>query len=283
LLTYDDHEVQNNWAGFHRGVTMEDWSLSFVDRRANSFRAYYEHLPLSGVSEPEGADMHIYRNLEWGDLLTLWILDIRQYRDDQVCSEGKLTAACAELDDPRRTMLGPDQERWLLRGLSEASAQWNVVGQQMMMAAFDFDPGVGRAQLTDGWDGYPAARSRILAHVGDANVENFVVLSGDLHSHWVNDLRTDFTDPTSPVVGTEIVGSSMSSPFLDGWRFQESLVFNPHVRFFRDQRGYVVVDVTAERMLLDMRVVDADRPSAPTVSAAHFEIASGVPGARHVG
>ena len=119
-------------------------------------------------------------------------------------------------------MTGVVQEDWLLDGLRRSKSRWNVIAQQVMMAAVDFGPGVAgfdprlaglQVRNVDAWDGYVAARNRLLGCVLDEEIANFVVLSGDMHSSWVADLKPDFADPASPTVGTEFVGTSITSNF----------------------------------------------------------------------
>jgi alkaline phosphatase D len=108
-----------------------------------AYRAYWEHLPLR--RPPRGATMPLYRRLRFGDLVEVNLLDTRQYRDDQPCGEdgsgGGRVVTCPERVDPRRTILGDHQRRWLLRGLDRSRADWNVLTQQVVLAWLDLHPG----------------------------------------------------------------------------------------------------------------------------------------------
>jgi alkaline phosphatase D len=211
VTAWDDHEVENDHAGRHP-VEGGDPD-AFLRRRAAAYRAYREHLPLR--RPPRGASMPLYRRLRFGDLVDVNMLDTRQYRDDQPCDAGGKggggVVTCPERVDPRRTILGDRQRRWLLRGLDRSAARWNVLAQQVVMAELDLHPGPGRSWWSDAWDGYAADRQRILRALWERQPANPIVLTGDIHSFFVNDLRLSNHDPGSPTVATEFVGTSISS------------------------------------------------------------------------
>ena len=207
VAVFDDHEVENNWAG---GASQPDGEPSDDRRRslalrAAAFQAYYEHLPLRRPARPAGPDMLAYRRLRFGTLADLHVLDTRQYRTNQADDRFIAPRNRAALD-PARTMTGPVQERWLLDGLDRSPARWNVVAQQIMMAQYDYDLGPGVSINHDQWDGYAAARERLLSFIAQRRPSNPVVLSGDWHSSFVNDLKADFDDPQSETLATEFVG-----------------------------------------------------------------------------
>ena len=276
VTTWDDHEVQNNYAAAIPGNAGD--GRPFLERRANAYRAYYEHLPLRPAQRPSGPDLLLYRRLTVGRLLELSVLDTRQYRGDQPCGDD-IKPACDTLDDPARTMTGPVQERWLIDGLHQSQARWNVVAQQTIMAPFDYDLGPGRTYNMDQWDGYPAARQRLLDSF--TGVTNPVVLSGDWHSHWVNDLHADARNPASAVIGTEFTGTSISSGI--GWdsAVRQGLAANPHVKLYNGTyRGYLLCEVTPDSWRTDLRIVTDPRvATAPAYTLAAFGVADGTPGA----
>ena len=285
VLTFDDHDVDNDWASsFSQGypdVSEEE----FLELRAAAFQAYYEHLPLRHTSIPRGPDMQVFRRLDWGDLAQLHVLDTRQYRSNQVGSG----FPCGPRDplslDPTRTMTGDEQERWLLDGLAASGARWNVIAQQTMMAKYDYDTGEGECVNHDQWDGYVPSRQRILEGIASRRPSNPVVLSGDWHSSWVNDLKLDFDDPDSPAVATEFVGTSISSGC--GWRDDVAfaLAVNPHVKFFDgDLRGYLRCSITPGQWRSDFRVVPSPTdPVSPASTLTSWMVIDGRPGARQVG
>jgi alkaline phosphatase D len=287
IVTWDDHEVQNDYAN-ERGQYLDAPDV-FLERRAAAYRAYYEHMPLPGSMRPRGQEMRIYTRAGYGSLAALHVLDDRQYRSHQVCPrEGRgggnivPAEACPGLQDPSRTLLGAAQERWLDEGLAASRARWNVVVQQTLMSQLDRKPGEGQSFWTDGWAGYPKARERLLSTIAGRGVANPIVIGGDVHMNVAADLKANFADPTSPVVATEFVGTSITSqgPTVkqtEIWRAE-----NPHVRFADGMhRGYTTIELTASRCIARMRVLGnlAD-PATGVRTLAAWTVEDGKPGAQ---
>jgi len=287
LVTWDDHEVQNDYA--------DQWSeyfdepAQFLLRRAAAYQAFYEHMPVRPVlSRPNGPLMRVYDRFAFGDLLDVSMIDGRQYRSREACygppdkggGHVESDAACPERRAPGRTMMGFDQEAWLYSRLAHSKAQWNVIAQDVLMAQFRERQNGVEGFWTDDWDGYPANRTRLLKHISDSRVANPVVVGGDIHSFLANDLRVDFDDPASPVVATEFVGTSISSYGPPYDLLAQTLPENPHVHFFESRRrGYVIVDLERARMQVRMRVVsDAHDPNADIATLKTFAVESGRPG-----
>jgi alkaline phosphatase D len=179
-------------------------------------------------------------------------------------------------------MLGDVQEKWLERSLDRSRGRWNVIAQQTLMAQLDRKPGPGQQFWTDGWDGYPAARRRLLDYLGTRKPTNPVVIGGDVHMFWVTDLKPDFDDASSPVVATEIVGTSITSQ--NGLRQDQVDALqadNPHVRFGNPlKRGYVRMEATPERLRMDLRAMrSVTQPRAECETLATFVVEDGRPGA----
>ncbi|HEY7052200.1 MAG TPA: alkaline phosphatase D family protein, partial [Mycobacterium sp.] len=172
VVVFDDHEIQNNWAG----EVPSRPDPHFLARRAAGLQAYYENMPLRRASVPRGIDMQLYRRLHWGDLATFHMLDTRQYRDDQPCGGSKRRSDCAERLDPARSLLGGEQERWLLNGFQQSRARWDFLGQQIFFSQLDLTPGAERGFNTDGWDGYVGNRDRVVSGWVNSPVRNRVVL-----------------------------------------------------------------------------------------------------------
>jgi alkaline phosphatase D len=218
------------------------------------------------------------------------VLDGRQYRSREACygppSKGgghaETVDSCPELLDVRRSMLGETQEAWLFDGLAKSQARWNVIAQNVLMAQLHEHRADGSVGIwTEAWDGYPAARTRLLNHIHQSEVANPVVIGGDNHAFWSNDLKLDFDDLKSPVVASEFVGSSITShgpPFdlISKW-----LPDNPHLRFFESRRrGYVTVDLTRKRMTARMCAISDPLDPAATVSTLKtFVVEDGCRGA----
>jgi alkaline phosphatase D len=283
LVTWDDHEVANDYADDRSQVVHpREW---FLARRAAAYQAYYEHMPLRRQMVPFGPHLRLYHQVTFGSLARFHLLDDRQFRSHQPCTGpgrgGSAVGNCAERRDARLTMLGDVQERWLEASLDRSRARWNVLAQQTVMAQIDRKPGEGQAFWTDGWDGYPTARRRLLDYLGTRKPANPVVIGGDVHSFWVNDLKPDFDDAGSPVVATEIVGTSITSQFgrqdvLDAQRAD-----NPHVKFADGtRRGYVRVELTPGRLQADLRAMrGVSQPREAADTLATFVVDDGKPGA----
>ncbi|WP_127499126.1 alkaline phosphatase D family protein [Actinoplanes solisilvae] len=279
-VIFDDHEVANNWAG----ATPEKPDPHFASRRAAAFLAYYENMPLRRSSIPNDAGARLHRRLRWGRLATFHLLDTRQFRADQACGDGY--KECPAASDETRSIVGAEQEAWLLDGLRASTARWDVLGQQVFFAQRDKDAGPGTVTSMDAWDGYVASRTRITRGWVDAKVRNPVVLTGDVHAHWANELKLDYTDPTSPTVGAELVCSSITSNG-DGADVPASAhpwaAWNPHLKFYNGQRGYVRTRITEASMAADFRVVPfVTMPGAPVHTRASFVVEDRRPGLHKV-
>lgn len=280
VVAFDDHEVDNNWAGAVDGAT-DERGTGFYERRVAALQAYYEFLPLRRSSLPQGPNLHLYRRLTYGDLIEFNMFDTRQYRDDQV-GNGGVKPPSPEQADQQRTILGTDQEQWLYDGLTHSRALWNVLAQQVFFAQRDFLAGPDQEFSMDAWDGYLASRDHVLDFVAEHKIANPVVLSGDVHKNYANNLLSDFNDPDSSIVGTEFVGTSMTS-FGDGSDMPDvgptQLSENPHIKFINDQRGYLRCHVTRDTFQADYRVVPyVTRPDAPISTRASFVTEQGHPG-----
>jgi alkaline phosphatase D len=288
LMTWDDHEVQNDYAG----AWSQDFERpeAFLARRAAAYRAFYEHMPLSPTrSHPDGVAMRVYDQFAFGDLASIMMLDGRQYRSQEACYRppnggGHVVTAesCPDLLDPTRSMLGGDQEVWLYDRLAHSQARWNLIGQNVVMAAFlDGRPPEQSHHWTDAWDGYPANRSRLIDHIASSGVANPVVLTGDNHAFWANDLKRDFNDPRSPTIATEFVGTSITSFGPPYEQFMSKLSDNPHVHFFESRkRGYVSVDLSPQQMTTRFQALsDGADPEATIGTLKTFVVEAGHKGA----
>ena len=175
-------------------------------------------------------------------------------------------------------MLGRAQERWLEQSLGESRAAWNLVAQTTPMAQFDTKPGPGRRAWTDGWDGYPAARQRLLEKLGRSS--NPVVLGGDVHSFNVNQLKMDFDDPASPVIASEFVATSITSQSWSQERLNRYLPDNPHMLLADSRyRGYARVELSPKRLHTDLRAMESvQRRDAACSTLATFVVEDGRPG-----
>jgi len=295
LVTWDDHEVQNDYAGVSPGYSGPP-VVDFAARRAAAYQAFYEHMPLRAsvltramTGLAGGAEMRIYQRLSYGRLASLYMLDARQYKDAQVCTrDGRAgssllnPASCAPWKDSARSMLGAQQESWLdaeWSGTVAKATSWNLVGQQSLFGQRDFRPGPGQVLWNDGWDGYAAARTRFTDSLRKHAVANPVLLGGDVHENWVGHIKADYADPASAAVGTEFCGTSITSRSTDKAKTPEVLAENPHFVFAEsERRGYGVVEVTPGVLTATLRVVDdVTRADSGVQTLAKFAVQAGRP------
>ncbi|MBL7256947.1 alkaline phosphatase D family protein [Paractinoplanes lichenicola] len=277
IVTFDDHEVDNNWADEIPQDPDLQTPSSFRARRIAAFQAYYEHMPLRRSSLPRGLDMQLYRRFRFGSLASVHVLDTRQYRSDQ-------PATLADAQSPSLTMTGAQQEKWLVDGLRRSGSNWNLLANQVMWAQNDRTAGPTQTFDFDNWDGYRVQRKRLLEYFGSGRVDNPVVLTGDRHCTWISDLRPDFDDVSTPIVGAELTGTSITSGGNANTAsfhatYDPIMAESPHWRYIDNQRGYVVCDVTRSEMVSRLRLVDTVwAPTATVRTAATFVVESGRPG-----
>ena len=279
VMSYDDHEVDNDWAG----DTTEDNTPPelFRLRRAAAFQAWYEHLPVRRTQMPRGFDALTYRRFTVGRLLTVNVLDTRLFRSPQACPQKpRITANCREALDPNRTMLGQSQEQWVYQGFNRTNTKWSLLAQQVPIMQINYDPDtkVFSPDL-DKWDGAPAARDRLCAAIEGSNLKNLVVVSGDVHQNWAGALKRNYNDPSSEILGIEFITTSISAAG-DGFDINENfagiLRQNDHTKFFNAQRGFTRHTVTPDLWQADFRVIGkVSSRSAPIATRKSFVVESG--------
>ena len=198
VVIWDDHEVQNNYAGGAPGGGLAPEELWSSRRRAAGYKAWYEAMPTFA-----GRNDRIYRTLKFGKTLDLLLLDQRQYRDDQPCGD-ETVPACADLAQPR-DFLGRTQMDWLKRELRGSKAAWKVIGNQVMAmpAKVTGDSFVG----FDSWQGYPGEREELLTHIDEQRIRDVVFVTGDIHTFVAGDVQRESGKP----VALEFVGGSVTS------------------------------------------------------------------------
>ena len=285
LAIWDDHEVEDNYAREKPGEATppETRRSDFLARRAAGYRAFFEHLPMTRVpAEPD----RIYGNVPMGANAEVFLLDQRQYRDDQSCGD-QFFVPCPESEAPGRTFLGQAQKEWLKASLAASRSTWKLVANQAMAMALDGPP---RNEINkDQWDGYAAEREELLRHVADRGVKDVAFVTGDIHSFHAGVVtpsgRTGSPqDP--PPAATEFVTGSMTSKFIfpdqvadpAGLLSESSLLANnPHIRFVNVRRkGYGVVEARPEELLVSFRAVaTVEQPTSPVEDLAKFRVARG--------
>jgi alkaline phosphatase D len=286
ILTWDDHEVQDNYVGDSDKFQRDP--AAFLKRRAAAYQAYYEHMPLRPAAKPKGAAMRLYRTVDWGALAQFQVIDDRQYRDLPPCqptdliANGKATVGlvrdCPERHLASRSLLGQAQEQWLLDRLGDTQARWNLLAQQTLMKSqlripFEHQEQGPSVYNSDAWDGYTAARDRVVRRWRDARTPNPVVLSGDIHSF----VAGDHFDPDDPkrIVASEFVGGSVSSGARDT-TLKQNAANNPGFHFAENQiRGYGRMDLTRERCDVAFRgLADVRDPKSAVTDIARFTVES---------
>jgi len=234
---WDDHESANDafkdGAENHDSLTEGSWQV----RKSNAVRAWHEWLP---VRTPDVSDsLTIYRSMEWGDLANLYMMDTRlKDRVEQVSN------ISSSLSDTNRTLIGPVQMNWLINEMSNASNKWNILCQQVMMAPVTV---FSLALNTDQWDGYPAERDRLYSAFTSNNLNKIVVLTGDIHTSWGNDLPGSGYDASTGAnsFGVEFVTTSVTSPGFPVPVGASLLqILNPHCKYVDlTEHGYLILDV----------------------------------------
>jgi alkaline phosphatase D len=280
IVTWDDHEVSNDYAGESAGTSGGDDPVRFLFRRAAAYRAFYEHMPLRRSAVRTAPEVRLYRRFDFGRLARFNVLDTRQYRTDQPAGL-RLQPAGSALQDPAGTILGPAQLAWLFEGLDRSLAQWNVLAQQVLMAPVDRVPGPEVVVDVDKWAGYEFERRRLLRHFRDRGTVNPIVLTGDKHSNWANELLIDFDGPGDTPAAVEFLGTSITSggDGMDQPDYAATLLAeNRFVKYHNHERGYVRCEITPQSWRSDFRTVPyVTRRGAPLQTRASFVVEAGDP------
>jgi alkaline phosphatase D len=279
VVTWDDHEVDNNYAN-EVGENVYESAEQMRQRRAAAYQAWWEHQPVRVPRAASWADLSIRRSISWGALARFWVMDTRQYRSDQPCGDGNQKIPCGTWNDPASTVLGDAQERWLVDGLGASRARWQVLAQQIMFAPQRTQPVPGDTIYMDPWSGYPQARDRLLHAIAERAAGRTVVLTGDIHSSYVQDVHRGFDRPDRPVIATEFVGPSISSEGDGGDRSDYFTVADEanrrEVRWHQHRRGYVSCTVTPTEWRADYQVVEyVSKPDAPKITASSWRCEHG--------
>lgn len=270
ICVWDDHEITND--AYRDGAenhNPEQGEGEWTVRRRHAVRAYNEYMPIRSRTD---LDDKVYRQFRAGDLADLILLDTRLHgRDKQAAfktGQADLPVTDPIVSDPQRTLLGFDQEQWLERQLLDSKrhgTRWRIFGQQVMLAQLSAT--MGQTIINpDQWDGYAPARQRLFRNFVDNDIANNVVLTGDIHSSWCNDLCQNPWDTSSynpasgaGVLGVEFVTPAVSSPgpYSDSATaavIAAQLRFvSPHMKYIElSQRGYGVLHLTKQRALCEI-------------------------------
>lgn len=289
IVTWDDHEVQNDYAALHAGYPGEDTEASFAERRRAAYQAFYENMPVrytdfAQLLKHQGHQVQVFGSVQFGQLATLYTLDNRQYRHRQACTPGDRPGSgrinpevCASLTQENRTLLGERQEEWLKHQFQRSQSIWNVIGQQSLLGPRDAGT-TPNFISNDGWDGYPVARQRLLDAMRTTRLQNPVVLGGDLHQNWVGHILSNYVQPESPPIGVEFCGTSITSRSgATPAALAKILHHSPYFVFANaEYRGYGVVDVSPHHMTTTLRAVKNVRdPNSEVMTLARFSVEAG--------
>ena len=277
---WDDHEVEDNYARDKPGEATHEVRVPFLERRANGYRAFFEHMPhLRAADERD----RIYGRVPLGANAEVFLLDQRQYRDDQPCGD-ELFVPCTESEAPGRTYLGSAQKAWLKAALADSRAAWKIVGNQAMAMSLD---GPARNEINkDQWDGYAAERAELMSFIADRGIRDVSFITGDIHTFFAGHVTTTGRQglPTDgPALATEFVGGSMTSEGVADMAAREGatrdqialltdaaiLANNPHIAFSNTSlRGYAVLEAARD----ELRVVFRAARSTQTERSDVFDL-----------
>ncbi|SDP32329.1 alkaline phosphatase D [Klenkia soli] len=287
ITIFDDHEVTNDayatGAENHEAQDDPDTSYTgpgepagvraegdFLARRAVAYQAYLEWMPIRepGWQPAPHRGTQFFRRFSFGDLADLSIVETRQNRSQQVPTTvgGQVNPALA---DPGRHLPEPEQLRWLTDGITRSRKPWHLVGNQTVLTRLFAVPRVGvlggQVYNADQWDGYQADQATLIAAMGRGGTDP-VVLTGDIHSSWANDLPPAF-DVARYTAAPSSVGVEFVCPSVTSNGFKESLgnsaaaavaattafqAANPWIRYLEGiGHGFAVLDVTPDRVQTD--------------------------------
>jgi len=284
LLIWDDHDVANDYAN---EVSEEDDDPQlFLSRRAAAYQAYYEHTPVPRWAVPSGPAMRLYTTRSFGDLASIVLLDQRQYRSPEACpplgragGHRVLESKCPELEELSRTMLGGRQEAWVQGQLAGSQTRWNLLAQGTLMAYNNEAPLPEHRYWTDAWNGYPAARERLMKFLSERHIANPVVLSGDIHAFVVSGLHLKAADLDSPIVAPEFVTTSVSSDAVAEDYFITARKLNPNLLTATgEHRGYIKLDITKDHLRADLIALDTVKtPESARTTLMSYVVEAGKP------
>ncbi len=290
MAIWDDHEFENNYAGDEPSKNPEEVNVSmprrvpFLERRANAYTAFFEQMPRI---RPRQAPDRIYGTIPLGGNAEVFLLDTRQYRDDQACGDrsASLCPRGGDADDPSRTHLGAEQKAWLKDGLARSRAAWKIVANQVMIMSLEFPR--DNFLNPDQWDGYVAERREILEHARDRGVQGLTFLTGDIHTFFSGNVTPSGREgPGEPAsVATEFVGGSISSQGI-GDRMGLSgesgsaptnaavLANNLHIKYSNQTfKGYGVLEARPDELVVDYRAPrSVTQPQSEIVTIARHRV-----------
>lgn len=283
IAIWDDHEVEDNYARDKPGDETKQVRVPFLERRANGYRAWFEHMPRIRV---QGEPDRTYGRLPLGGNAEVLLLDQRQYRDDQPCGD-QFFVPCTESEAPGRTYLGKEQKEWLKGALADSKATWKLVGNQAMIMALDGPP---RNEINkDQWDGYAAEREELINFIAAQKIKDVSFITGDIHTFFAGNVTASGRQgaPTDPAPqATEFVAGSMTSNGIlpEGGQDQSSLLIdsniianNPHITYSEmNSKGYAIVEARPEELRVTYRAARTVKaPTSEMFDLAEFRVRRG--------
>jgi len=288
IVTWDDHEVQNDYAELHAGFSGAPVP-DFAARRRIAYQAFYENMPVRYADFAEllnnrSEQVRIFGSTQFGQLATLYNLDNRQHRHRQACTPGDRPGGgrinperCDLLTQEYRTLLGQEQEGWLKRQFENSRTQWNIIGQQTLLGPRHTGSAT-QSVWNDGWGGYPAARQRLIDAMRTTRLKNPIVLGGDVHQNWVGHILADYNRPESPAIGIEFCGTSITSRNrATEAELARILKHSPYFVYANaTYRGYGLVEVTQHSLTTTLRAVkNVSDPNSGVMTLARFRVDAG--------
>ncbi len=271
IVTFDDHEVANNYAGDVAQGDLDQVTEAARARRVAAYQAWYENTPIRITPDPtpstDFGQLQVYRDFRYGKLASMFTIETRQQADPPACrTDGGLASdsgpLCEEAKDPARTILGMEQEQWLAGKLAASRTEWNIIANPIMFTELNTGTAEQPQTERDTWSGYPASRARVIDAVKESKVSNPVVVTGDWHTSFVLDVKET---PDGPTLMPEFLGGSISTIITSD---QSYAAANPQVRYEQSDHCYAVVTVTPAQLTCEFKYVediwDRDAPISQT-------------------
>ncbi|MFV0318638.1 MAG: alkaline phosphatase D family protein [Microthrixaceae bacterium] len=277
IVTFDDHEVSNNYAGDVGQGDVDQPNSG--DRKRAAYQAWYENMPIRVEEVPTTFDeILVHRSSQFGTLATMYAIETRQNADVPPCrapiEPGTPELAlsddgpdCAEREDPSRTNLGEEQEQWLSSGMAESTTTWNVLCNPLMMCSLNIGTPEEPEYTRDTWDGYPVVRERVLEGIRSNDVPGPVVVTGDWHATFVNEVKET---PDGETIVPEFLATSMTTVNFS----QDYTAANPQVLYFEGTtHGYGLVTVTPEEFVCEFKSIgDVWDPDSPITQVETWKV-----------
>jgi alkaline phosphatase D len=291
MAIWDDHDVTNDWAGDQEGTLgLRPSEGPFVERRRAALRAFYEYLPIAPVARNPARGHDLYRRRRVGANVELFLLDERSYRDPQPCANAPVVP-CPDAESGTRSMLGPEQLAWLKVGLADSSATWKLIGNQVMVMAFELAPGT--PVYKDSWDGYGMERRELLGHIEARGIRDVAFLTGDFHNFFAGQTGVDGRGSGGAVAPEFVVGSITSlsdtdaianavgvplPPDVPAAPYRAALSANPHIKYSELlSRGFGLIEARPDELRVRFMAVPALERTTEARDIGAFRVASGSP------